>query len=75
MEWQPETLRDYKAFIDGNKGVKDAIERALLDIEQALQKAWTNNRCLTCPIAELTAIAAATLQFYRENRNAKARTV
>ena len=48
--------------------MSDQIEKALREIEDALRKAWQNNRCLTCPLGELAAIAAATRVFYMENR-------
>lgn len=46
----------------------DQIETALKEIADKLKDAWTNNRCLTCPLAELSALAAATLTFYQENK-------
>jgi hypothetical protein len=67
-EWLAETRQEL--FVKGNKITKDPIERALLDIEKALSDAWQNNRCLTCPIGELVALAAATRTFYQE-RNKK----
>ena len=67
-EWLGPTLREFKQFMEGNKPVTDQIEKSLLDIEQALQRAWTNNRCLTCPIAELVALASATRVFYQESK-------
>jgi hypothetical protein len=48
--------------------VSDQIELSLKTIRDNLQIAWTNNRCLACPIAELAALAAATYTFYVENR-------
>ena len=44
----------------------DQIERSLTDIADRLRTAWQNNQCLTCPLGELAALAAATLTFYRE---------
>jgi hypothetical protein len=46
----------------------DQIEQALREMSEKLTAAWSNNRCLACPIAELSALAAATLTFYRENK-------
>jgi hypothetical protein len=65
-EWTEGTLKEFKQFMVGNTGVKDPIERSLKDIADSLQRAWVNNRCLQCPIAELAALAAATLRFYQE---------
>ena len=47
----------------------DLIERSLQDIADALQNAWAKNACLACPLGELSALAAATLVFYRENHH------
>ena len=47
----------------------DQIERSLTDIADRLRTAWQNNQCLTCPLGELAALAAATLTFYREQHN------
>ena len=47
----------------------DQIEKSLQEISEKLTAAWTDNRCLACPIAELAALAAATLTFYRERNN------
>jgi hypothetical protein len=69
MEWSDKTRQEYKQFMEANRAVKDPIERSLSDIAGALQKAWVSNRCLSCPIGELSAIAAATLTFYKESRN------
>lgn len=44
----------------------DFILRALTEINDKLRAAWAGNRCLVCPLAELSAIAAATLQLYKE---------
>ena len=46
----------------------DIVEQSLQDIADKLKEAWTNNQCLTCPLAELSALAAATLAFYQENK-------
>ena len=46
----------------------DQIERSLKEIEAKLRAAWTLNQCLTCPLAELAALAAATLVFYQEQQ-------
>ena len=46
----------------------DQIEKALREMSEKLTEAWTGNRCLTCPLAELAALAAATLTFYIENK-------
>ncbi len=70
-EWLPETRDEFAKLVKGNAEIKDPILRALMDIEQALEKAWLNNRCLTCPIGELTALAAATRTFYQISKNAK----
>jgi len=70
-EWLPDTRDDFAKLVKGNAEIKDPILRALMDIEQALEKAWLNNRCLTCPIGELTALAAATRTFYQISKNAK----
>jgi len=67
-EWTDSTRKEYREFINGNTTIKDPIERALVDIDMALQKAWKNNRCQICPIAELSALAAATKAFYLESR-------
>lgn len=50
---------------------QDQIEKALEEISTKLTEAWTNNRCLSCPLAELAALAAATLTFYREIKRMK----
>ena len=47
---------------------EDQIEKALKEVETKLRAAWTNNRCLTCPLAELAALAAATYMFYVESK-------
>jgi hypothetical protein len=67
-EWTEGTLKEFKQFMGGNKEVKDPLERALRDISDSLARAWRNNRCLQCPIAELSALAAATLVFYLESK-------
>lgn len=64
----PESMKEYRDWVESRHKSSDAIERALVDISEALQKAWTGSRCLSCPIAELAALAAATLQLYREKR-------
>ena len=46
----------------------DQIEKSLQEIESKLRTAWTLNQCLTCPLAELAALAAATLVFYQERQ-------
>jgi hypothetical protein len=46
----------------------DQIEKALEEISAKLTAAWSGNRCLSCPIAELAALAAATVTFYKENK-------
>lgn len=46
----------------------DPVEAQLEHLVRELTLAWTNNRCLACPLAELSALAAATLTFYRENK-------
>ena len=33
--------------------------------------AWTLNKCLTCPLGELAALAAATLVFYQEQQKGR----
>jgi hypothetical protein len=67
-EWSDKTRQEYREFMEGNRGIKDPVERILADIDLALQKAWKNNRCQTCPIAELSAIAAAARTLYTESR-------
>lgn len=47
--------------------MSDQIEKALKEISDKLKTAWTTNQCLTCPLGELAALAAATLVFYREH--------
>ena len=49
----------------------DQIEQSLTEIADKLLAAWKGNRCLVCPLAELSALAAATLEFYRANRSSK----
>lgn len=49
----------------------DQIERSLTEIESKLRDAWTLNQCLTCPLGELAALAAATLIFYQEQQKGK----
>ena len=71
-EWLPETRDDFAKLVKGNAEIKDPILRALMDIEQALEKAWLNSRCLTCPIGELVALAAATKTFYLEQKRVNA---
>ena len=44
----------------------DQIERNLQQIADKLTMAWRGNQCLTCPLAELAALANATLVFYKE---------
>ena len=46
----------------------DTVEYQLKYIEDKLREAWIGSKCLTCPIGELAAIAAAVSAFYRENR-------
>ena len=46
----------------------DWLERALVEISEKLAAAWAGNRCTTCPIGELSALAAAALQLYREQQ-------
>ena len=46
----------------------DPIETNLRDMALRLQTAWRNNQCLTCPLGELAALAAATLTFYQESQ-------
>lgn len=46
----------------------DQIEKCLQEIHSKLVAAWTGNRCLVCPLAELAALAAATLTFYQEQQ-------
>ena len=48
--------------------MSDQIERSLKEIEAKLRAAWTLNQCLTCPLGELAALAAATLVFYQERQ-------
>ena len=48
--------------------VSDQIEESLKHIEAKLLEAWRGNRCQTCPLGELAALAAATKTFYVENR-------
>ena len=48
--------------------MNDPIEHALTEIESKLRAAWTLNQCLTCPLGELAALAAATLEFWREKQ-------
>ena len=48
--------------------MNDPIEHALTEIESKLRAAWTLNQCLTCPLGELAALAAATLVFYQERQ-------
>ena len=67
-EWTEGTLKEYRQFMEGNKRVHDTMERNLRDLSDSLQRAWSNNRCLQCPLAELAALAAATLKFYIESR-------
>jgi len=67
-EWTPGSRDEFAKLVKGNAEIKDPILRALMDIERALNDAWRNNRCLTCPIGELTALAAATRQFYQESK-------
>ncbi len=44
----------------------DPVLRALIDIQSALTKAWSNNQCLDCPIGELAALAGAIRTWYEE---------
>lgn len=67
-EWTEGSLKEYKQFMDGNRKIHDTMERNLRDLSDSLQRAWTGNQCLKCPLAELTALAAATLKFYLETR-------
>jgi len=67
-EWLPDTRDDFAKLVKGNAEISDPILRALMDIEQALSRAWENNRCLKCPIGELVALAAATRTFYQESK-------
>lgn len=46
----------------------DIIERNLKELADVLGAAWRGNRCLSCPLAETAALAAATLSFYREQQ-------
>jgi hypothetical protein len=61
-EWTAESRQELSQRRIG----KDPVEQALLHLEQKLTDAWTGNRCLTCPIGELAALAAATRTFYQE---------
>lgn len=70
-EWNHETLKEYRTWMEANREIKDPIERQLADIADALGKAWGNNRCQVCPLAETAALAAATLKFYRESKRVK----
>jgi hypothetical protein len=67
-EWTPDTLKEYRTWMESNKGIKDPVERQLATIADSLQAAWANNRCQVCPLAETAALAAATLRFYRESK-------
>ena len=44
----------------------DQIEKELTHLAAQLEAAWKASQCLTCPLGELAALAAATLVFYRE---------
>ena len=46
----------------------DPIEKELTYLATRLKAAWKNNQCLTCPLGELSALAAATLTFYQEQK-------
>ena len=46
--------------------MSDQIENSLTVIADRLRTAWQNSQCLTCPLGELAALAAATLTFYQE---------
>ena len=46
----------------------DQIERELTHLAATLQAAWQKSQCLTCPLGELAALAAATLAFYQEQQ-------
>lgn len=52
----------------------DEIEKSLTEIADKLHAAWSNNRCLACPLAELAALAAATKTFYIEQQKMMIRT-
>lgn len=67
-EFLPQTRADYAEFVKSRLVTKDPFERALMDIESALARAWQNNRCTACPIAELAALAAALRTLYQEQR-------
>lgn len=47
--------------------MSDQVEQNLKHIAERLQSAWTTSQCLTCPLGELAALAAATLTFYQEH--------
>lgn len=67
-QWLPETVAEYKQFLDGNASVKDPVERALMDMADSLLRSWKANRCQACSTAENAALAAATLTLYREGK-------
>jgi hypothetical protein len=64
-------MKEYRQFMAGNNATKDPVERSLRDIADSLQRAWTGNRCQACPLAELAALAQATLTFYLEDKKRK----
>lgn len=47
----------------------DIIERELETLAATLQDAWMKTGCLTCPLGEMAALAAAVLMFYREQKH------
>ena len=49
----------------------DQIEKSLREIAEKLSEAWRGNRCQTCPLGELAALAMATWVFYREQHKPK----
>ncbi len=59
---------DYQAFVHSRLD-SDPILHALLNIEQALTKAWANNPVTESPLGELCALAGATRAFYEETRH------
>ena len=52
----------------------DPVELRLLELEQALMRAWQACTDRTSPLGELAALAAATRTFYQERERERKRT-
>ena len=51
----------------------DTIERVLEELAEKSAKAWRGrgSECAACPVAEIAAVSAAVLEFYRETKRGR----